>query len=72
MHKFGGNNTQSAWGETVSKLIDTLESESIIAINWFTKNEIIINRDKFQCIILDEMKSNLANIPLTIDNQTLK
>ena len=72
MHKFGANNTLFAWRETVSKLIDTLESESIIALNWFTKIEIIINRDKFQCIILDEKKSNLANIPLTNDNQTLK
>ena len=62
----------SAWGETVSKLIETLESESNIAIDWLTKNEMIINPDKFQAIILDKKKSNLTNIPLTIDNQTIK
>ena len=56
----------SAWGETVSKLIDALESESNIAIDWFTKNEMIINPDKFQAIILDKKKSNLTNIPLTV------
>ena len=33
---------------------------------------MIINPDKFQAIILDEKKSNLTNIPLTIDNQTIK
>ena len=65
MHNF-------ADGETVSKLIDTLESESNIAIDWFTKNEMIINPDKFQAIILDKKKSNLTNIPLTINNQTIK
>ena len=72
MHNFAGDNTLSAWGETVSKLIDMLESESNIAIDWFTKNEMIINPDKFQAIILDKKKSNLTNIPLTIDNQTIK
>ena len=72
MHNFADDNTLSAWGEKVSKLIDTLESESNIAIDWFTKNEMIIDPDKFQAIILDKKKSNLTNIPLTVDNQTIK
>ena len=72
MHNFADDNTLSAWGERVSKLIDTLESESNIAIDWFTKNKMIINPDKFQAIILDKKKSNLTNIPLNIDNQTIK
>ena len=72
MHNFADDNTLSAWGETLSKLIGTLESESNIAIDWFTKNEMIINPDKFQAIILDKKKSSLTNIPLTIDNQTIK
>ena len=72
MHNFADDNTLSIWGEVVSKLIDTLESESEIAINWFTKNEMIINPDKFQAIILDKNNSNLTNILLTIDNETIK
>ena len=72
MHNLADDKTLFAWGETVSKLIDTLESGSNIAIDWFTKNEMIINPDKFQAIILDKKKSNLTNIPLTIDNQTIK
>ena len=72
MHNFADDNTLSAWGETLSKLIGTLESESNIAIDWFTKNEMIINQDKFQSIILDKKKSNLTNILLTIDEQTIK
>ena len=59
MHNFADDNTLSAWGETVSKLTDTLESESNITIDWFTKNEMLINPDKFQTIILDKEKSNL-------------
>ena len=45
--------------ETVSKLIDTLESKSNIATDWFTKNEMIINLHKFQAIIFDRKKSIL-------------
>ena len=71
-HNFADDDTLSAWGETLSKLIGTLESESEIAIDWFTKNEMIINPDKFQPVILDKEKSNLTNVPLTIDNQTIK
>ena len=33
---------------------------------------MVINPDKFQAIILDKKKSNLTNISLTIDNQTIK
>ena len=72
MHNFADDNTLSAWIETVSKFISTLELESNIAIDWLTKNEVIINPDKFQAIILDRKKPNLTTIPLTIDNQTIK
>ena len=54
------------------KLIGTLESKSNIVIDWFIKNEMIVNPDKFQAIIFDKKKSNLTNIPLTIDNQIIK
>ena len=32
---------------------------------------MIINPDRFQANILDKKKSNLKNIPLTIDNQSI-
>lgn len=50
LRNFADNNTRSAWGETVSKLIDTRKSESDSAIDWITKNEMVINPDKFQAI----------------------
>ena len=72
MHNFADDNTLSALGKTVSKLTDTLESESNNAIDWFTESKMIINPDKFQATVLDKRKSNLTNIPFTIDNQTIK
>ena len=72
IYNFADDNTISAWGETISKLIDTLESESNVAIDWFTKNKMIVNPDKYQANITDRKKFNLTNVLLTIDNQTIK
>ena len=52
IHNFADDNTLSAWREAVSKLTDTLESESNIAIDWFTKNVMIINPDKLRELFL--------------------
>ena len=52
--------------------IRKLEPGINIAIDWFLKNEMIINPDKFQAIFRDRKKSNFRNIPLTLDNQAIK
>ena len=77
MHNFVDDYTLSTWVKTVSKLIDMLESENNIAVDWFTMImkmiiKMTLNPDKFQAIVLDKKKTNLTNIPLTIDNQTIK
>ena len=72
MNNFSDDNTLSAWGETILKLIHTSESESNIVIDWSLKIEMIINPDKPQVIFLDRKKSNLTNISLVVDSQTSK
>ena len=72
MNNFSDDNTLSAWGETILKLIRTSESESSIVIDWSLKTEMIINPDKPQVIFLDRKKSNLTNISLVVDSQTSK
>ena len=62
MHNSADVNTLSSWVETNSKLIDTLQLESNIAISWYWKN--ITNLDKFQAIIPEWKKSSLTNILL--------
>ena len=54
MHNFAHDSNLSAWGETVSKLFDTLESKSNITIDWLTKSEMVIHPDKFLAVILDK------------------
>ena len=43
MPNFADDNALSTLGETVSKLIGILGSESNVGTDWFTKNERIIN-----------------------------
>ena len=49
-----------------------LESESEIVIDWFKKNKMVVNPDKFQAIILDKRKRDHADVHITVDNQQIK
>ena len=43
VHNFADDNTLSAWANTISDLINKLESDSNIAIEWFKMNKMIVN-----------------------------
>ena len=72
IHDFAGDNTLSAWTNTISDLISKLESDSNIAIERFKMNKMIVNLDKFQAIVLNKKRSDLINTNFQIDNQVIK
>ena len=53
LFNYADDNTISAWGNCIEDLINILESESEIAIKWFSENKMIVNPDKFQAIIVN-------------------
>ena len=59
VHNFADDNTLSAWANTISDLINKLESDSNIAIEWFKMNKMIVNPNKYQ--ILNKKCSDLIN-----------
>ena len=61
IHNFADDNTLAAWANTISDLINKLESDSNIAIEWFKMNKMIVNPNKFQAIVLNKKRSDLAN-----------
>ena len=61
VHNFADDNTLSAFAENVSKLINILQSESEVITDWFKKNQMIVNPDKFQVIIIDKKKGDHTN-----------
>ena len=72
VHDFADDNTLSAFAETVSKLINILQSDSEVITDWFKKNQMIVNPDKFQIIILDKKKGDHTNENIVIDNKKIK
>ena len=50
------DNALSAFATTVSRLIKTLGFESDVVIDWFKKNKMLVNPDKFQAIISDTLE----------------
>ena len=62
----------SAWANTISDLINKLESASNIATEWFKMNKIIVDPDKFLAIVLDKKRSDLTNTNFQVDNQEIK
>ena len=53
LSNYSDDNTISAFENTLKELINTLEKESNIAIEWLGVNDMIANPDKFQAIIIN-------------------
>ena len=52
LHNFADDNTISAKNSNIETLLKVLEKNSNIAIEWFLRNEMIVNPEKFQAIII--------------------
>ena len=62
----------SAFAENVSRLINILQSDSEVITDWFKKNQITVNLDKFQAIIIDKKKGDHTDENEVIDNKQIK
>jgi len=60
LYNFADDNTISSSQKTVEDLIQNLEAESKVAIDWFKNNEMIVNPEKFQAIIVTK-KNKIGN-----------
>ena len=49
-----------------------MQSESEVITDWFKKNQMIVNPDKFQVIIIDKKKGDHTNENVVIDNKQIK
>ena len=56
VHNFADDDSLSAFESNIKNLKLILESESKTAISWFQSNKMIVNRGKFQSIIIDKKK----------------
>ena len=50
-------------------LTKNLQSDCKVAIKWSHENKMIANHDKFRAILIDQQKSNKANVKLVIASE---
>ena len=71
LSNYSDDNTLSTYQDTTADLIKVLENESLIAIQWFQNNDMIVNPDKFQAIILHPKKNQNIQYTLNIGEHTI-
>ena len=71
LHNFADDNTITVVCDQLTDLIKILEAEGELSLEWFRKNEMTVNSDKFQAIILNRNEAQ-ATHKLTIDNKEMK
>ena len=72
IHNFADDSSHSAWANTISGLINKLESDNNNAIERFKMNKMIVNPDKFQAIVLNTKRSDLTNTTFQVDSQVIE
>ena len=68
LHNFADDNTISCIVKSLEELIRILTSESEKAVQWFEKNMMIVNPDKFQAIIIDRKNQKNNPAPIKIND----
>ena len=63
MHNFADDNAITAICDQLAELTKILEAERQLLVEWFRKNEMVVNSDKFQAH---------ATHKLIIDNKEIK
>ena len=72
LHNFADDNTISAIGKNVDELLSTLKTESEIAVDWFNKNSMIVNPNKFQALIVNRSNNSQNSYEIQIKNHSIK
>ena len=72
VHNFADDNTLSSSAKNFDKLKAILESGSECAIEWFTRNGMFVNRDKFKAFVIDKKRTNYTNEKIQISNKDIQ
>ena len=52
LHNFVDDNAITAVCDQLADLINILETEGQLSVEWFKENEMVVNSDKFQAIVI--------------------
>lgn len=71
IHNFADDNTLSTHSHDTSEVVECLENESDIAIDWFTANHMIANPGKFKAILVKKNGIDTTGTTLHINNKSV-
>ena len=71
LNNFADDNTLDFHASSLSELKINLETDSQKAIDWFGRNHMIANPDKFKAIIIEKSGKDTSGIELNINNETI-
>ena len=71
LYNYADDNTLSYADYDIDKVVNTLERESLVLINWFSLNQMKANPDKFQAISIGK-KTNKENITFNLDGNNIE
>ena len=63
---FAADDTMSKIADNINHLLLTLKHDSELAVKWFTDNQMIVNPDKFQALILQNLEIQRIMNPLSL------
>ena len=69
LHNFADDNNIISSSDTLSQLIQDLQSEANKATDWFDLNNMIMKPEKFQAIIRDKKGQNNNPTEINIDRE---
>ena len=72
VHNYADDNTLSYFSNSIPNLIKVLEQETNNAVSWLSSNNMIVNPEKFHCIIISKDISDTSGIDINITNKTIK
>ena len=69
---FADDNTIATYSNSADDLITDLQTQSENSIDWFRYKEMVVNPDKFQCVIINRLEKLKNSYESLIDNHKIE
>ena len=69
---FADDNTIATYSNSADDLITDLQTQSENSIDWFRYKEMVVNPDKFQCVIINRLEILKNSYESLIDNHKIE
>ena len=72
VYNYADDNTLGFFSKNIPDLVEVLEEQSNVALDWLAYNEMIANPEKFHAIIVKKDRSDTTGINIKIKGQNIK